>query len=129
MNEQLQGKLVEIITGIQNAVRAGSDFAMEQLPDIAASYILYGRIKSLVMLVLGLGLVFLAYKCAMIIYKINKGVQGYDEPIGQSMSLGAVAVCSGVAGVLMTVGYTESALLVWLAPKVWLLKELAALIR
>ena len=43
MNEQLQAKLVEILSGIQAAVKAAGDFALEQLPDIAYQYIAFGR--------------------------------------------------------------------------------------
>ena len=46
MKEELNGKLVEILTSIQTAAGKASDFALEQLPDIAQSYVMYGRAVS-----------------------------------------------------------------------------------
>lgn len=52
MKEELQSKLVEILGSIQTAAGKAGDFAMTQLPDIAQSYVVYGRISSFVLLVL-----------------------------------------------------------------------------
>jgi hypothetical protein len=49
VNEQLQTKLVEIIVSIQAATRTAGDFAIEQLPDIAMQYVMYGRVKTAAM--------------------------------------------------------------------------------
>src|SRR5215212_5947911 len=43
MKPELQDKLVEIITSIQSAAGAAKDFTVAQLPDVAQSYIIYGR--------------------------------------------------------------------------------------
>lgn len=43
MKDALQLKMVEILTAIQSAVGKSADFALEQLPDIAQQYVLYGR--------------------------------------------------------------------------------------
>lgn len=48
MKEELNTKLVEILTSIQTAAGKASDFALDQLPDIAQSYVLYGRAVSVV---------------------------------------------------------------------------------
>jgi hypothetical protein len=53
MKEELQGKLVEILTSIQTATGKASDFAMSQLPDVAQSYVGYGRALYTVGVVLG----------------------------------------------------------------------------
>lgn len=44
MNGQLQAKMVEILTTIQRGTETAGTFAMEQLPDIAQQYVLYGRV-------------------------------------------------------------------------------------
>jgi hypothetical protein len=48
MKEELQGKLVEILTQIQSTVGQAKDFTLQQLPDIAQSYIYYGVVSSVV---------------------------------------------------------------------------------
>ena len=43
MKEELQGKLVDILTSIQTAAGKASDFAMDELPGIAQEYVAFGR--------------------------------------------------------------------------------------
>lgn len=129
MNEQLQEKLVEILNGIQEAARATGDFAMEQLPDIAAQYVLYGRISSttgvLIALIGFCASLFVALRFGFFSKKAYEGGDWTDEGffsavIGGSLAMGffVLFVCAA-----------QSALLVWLAPKVWLLKEIAGLLK
>jgi hypothetical protein len=122
MNEQLQGKLVEILSVIQTATKAAGDFAMEQLPDIAQSYVMYGRISSVVLMLLGMCLLYLSFR----LFRAGIESDSYSVieifgPIGGSLS--------AVAGGLLTVINAQQAILVWVAPKVWLLKELAGILK
>lgn len=132
MKEELSTKLVEILTSIQTAAGKASDFALEQLPDIAQSYVLYGRAISLVMLVslivLGLSLLKLshwAYKNPW-----NNSYYTFEKDAKRSDSNFIVMVIPAVVGlVLLLVAVASFDYLVWFAPKVWLLKELATLIK
>ena len=121
MKEELQGKLVEILTSIQTAAGKASDFAMEQLPDIAQSYVAYGRFWSLFMVI--------ACTAACVTFivvgvRVGKKLDKWDAGV-QWIPIGPVAFLSGV-GALVSI---KSAALVWFAPKVWLLKELASLVK
>ena len=129
MEKELQGKLVEVITGLQTAVGRASDFAMEQLPDIAQSYVMYGRITETVFLLLfllltGLG-IFLLYKAVS-----SKDVNSWGDwaawRIVISIFGGVTLVLGVIPGFFMQIPATT---LVWFAPKVWLIKELAALVK
>lgn len=124
MNEQLQSKLVEILDAIQQATRATGDFLLEQLPDIAQQYIMYGRVSSLMWVAFWIiAALASAYACRHCWRKEHE--QSNTDKTG---SWGFGAVLSGAAAFgtgLGVVNCAQDALLVWLAPKVWLIKALA----
>lgn len=143
MKEELQGKLVEILTSIKTATGKAADFAMEQLPDIAQSYVMFGRIYGTLLVLCGVALLVASY------FLIAKGARDWrrgedeyrkDHPRNEYRILyrdkyamgfiphatGAVAAIVGTLVVLANMGST---MLAWLAPKVWLLKELAHLVK
>lgn len=140
MNEQLQGKLVEILSGIQTATKAAGDFAMEQLPDIAQSYVMYGRVLysiaivfGAICLVAGVTLLVLSHRSSGA--RINAGLKWVSDnkpgvPSSDAVfALGLAGTAVGALGFAVAAANVSSALLVWFAPKVWLLKELAGLIK
>ncbi len=119
MNEQLQAKLVEILAGIQASTKTAGDFAMEQLPDIAQQYVMYGRaIHTFGMLYAPLVAVTLFFYRRQIGHALGE----YAWPV-------AVLMAGGVSSVIALLINTGPFFLVWFAPKVWLLKELASLIK
>lgn len=123
MKEELQTKLVEILGSIQAAAGKAGDFAMTQLPDIAQQYVIYGRATTTIMTVLGLmlmGATFVAGRKAWN-YFLKEG----DDPFPVVI----VGVIGFALGGMMVASNGSQALLVWLAPKVWLLKEIATLIK
>ena len=123
MQEELQGKLVEILTQIQSTVGQAKDFTLQQLPDIAQSYIYYGMAASVVWFLIGIGLCYLSY----FLYK--KTQEPKDSWSDDTFAEGFVSAISGVIGVIVTVVALQNLLLVWFAPKVWLLKEIAVLLK
>lgn len=136
MKDELQLKLVEILTSIQTTAGKAGDFAMGQLPDIAQSYIVYGRVKE----TLALATAFtLAILCAWIAVKYGYGnkeavvkrPESYFD--GDWLECRVAAAIFGTAGAVLFLSggmlSVGSALLVWFAPKVWLLKELATLVK
>lgn len=117
MNEQLQSKLVDILAAIQEAARAGGDFAMAQLPDIAQSYVAYGRVSAVAAVLAGL----LVIGTALVV-----GLRVHDRSEGMVwIPVGAVAA----PALLALYDASQSAIFVWVAPKVWLLKEIAGLVK
>ena len=120
MKEELQGKLVEILTSIQTAAGKASDFAMEQLPDIALQYVMYGRAINTLYVIVGLVLL------AVLLWLLPRAVKAINEaevwPIPVYMFGGST--CAAI--LLSSIG---PAMLVWFAPKVWLLKEIAGLLK
>lgn len=131
MKDELQGKLVEILTSIQNAAGKAGDFAMGQLPDIAQSYVAYGRAMSIFSLALGMVLLALAIWAFL-------GVRAHIRESGNDflesnpavvMPGGMFIFFTGLVGSIQLKAGMSDAALVWFAPKVWLLKEMAALLK
>lgn len=125
MNEELQGKLVEIIGSIQTAAGKASDFALEQLPDVAQSYVAYGRVSTLTALTVCVG--------ALIAYGLTLRLCFARRNEDDGVSLFFVGILGGVfvamPAFIASLVYLNAAILVWLAPKVWLLRELAGLVK
>lgn len=129
MNEQLQAKLVEILAGIQSATKAAGDFAVEQLPEIVQQYILYGRIASLVWVFVGIAIFAvgaLSIKRARLEGHGEWKYESFMKDFGLGYWLGAIFCVTGLISSAISI---NSALLVWFAPKVWLIKEIASLIK
>ncbi len=129
MKEELQGKMIEILTSIQNTVGQAKDFAVEQLPDIAQQYVVFGMVSnitmSVIVLLLSIGFAVLAYKLYK--YPDNKGSYG---GIGIEFGFGIFSSIIGSLGCMLAFILTlKETLLVVFAPKVWLLMELAKLVK
>lgn len=128
MKEELTSKFVEILTSVQNAVGKAGDFAMEQLPDIAQSYVIYGRINNTLSLIILLVVCIFSIWSVLKISRNPKLDQWDDWSIPTILSL----IFFGFSGVV-TFFYIfvcmSSTILVWVSPKVWLLKELTELIK
>ena len=122
MKNELEPKLVEVIGQLQGAVMKASDFAIQQLPDVVQSYILYGRISNVLILVLDLAIL---YGCWWV-YKIPEedDFYGGDKKIVQALFSGSVAAATLFHLFFMI----QETVLVWAAPKIWLIKELGKLI-
>ena len=120
MKEELQDKLVEILGSIQTAAGKASDFALDQLPDIAQSYVAYGRAYTTFIIVLTLTVtaLFIAFGRSFEkdMGKCDRGFPTFLACMASVLPMGFFA------------GNLNSFFLVWVAPKVWLLKEIAGLI-
>ena len=129
MKDELQLKLVEILTAIQVGVGKSADFALEQLPDIAQQYVLYGRAWHTASVLWWLAIlassVWVALRFGFLSKEVNSWGKWSDGRVAAAMSgTGATGVSS-----FILLWELRSAMLVWFAPKVWLLKEVAGLLQ
>ena len=127
MNTELQSKLVEIIGTIQTSVGKTTTFVMEQLPDIAQQYITFGRVTETLYFALALlGLLFFPYMFVTQAKKANAApYNDADLPI-------ILSAASGVLGFASLIGFFANItpfFMVWFAPKLYLIKGLAALLK
>ena len=122
MKNELEPKLVEVIGQLQEAVMKASDFAIQQLPDVVQSYILYGRISNLVTLVFEIAILYGCWR----LYKLptKEGFYFDDVVAIKIMFSGTV----GGAILFHMFFIIQETVLVWAAPKIWLIKELGKLI-
>ena len=126
MDEQVQGKALEIITSLQETVSKAGSFAMEQLPSIAQQYVMYGRVTTLVETLIWviMGVILLAVS-----YRVSRKpwLDQHDQWRGESVIAIVVGGLLGVASMLKAINTFNW--LVWVAPKVWLIKELATVLK
>lgn len=129
MNEQLQKHLVSIITSISDAVKATATFAWEQASDIAVSYVLYGRIWYTFLAIIIMAYVVLSFIGHVKLFKYGMTVRSDDGKVavhGLNVMWGAGSVtlfCNTVPDKL------QSLVMVYAAPKVWLIQELARMVK
>lgn len=121
MNAELQSKLTEILSAIQTGVGKAADFTMEQVPDIAWQYVMYGRAVYTVGFV-----VSLAITAVVTIWLIRAIRDEQGQLCECAFPAALIALPLSVVGTAMLFPTT---MLVWFAPKVWLLKEIARLLK
>jgi len=140
MKDQLQEKLLEILTAIQTntgkAIDTGTelagkagDFALEQLPDIAQSYVAFARAWE----TFGAILWWTAFAGSVYIFvtkvfMAKAWVDKYGHPLVGRILLGVGSAIVAVMSFIGAMAFTKDAMFVWFAPKVWLIQELAKLI-
>lgn len=127
MKEELQSKLVEILTAMQTVAGQAKDFTLAQLPDIAQSYVTYGRANATLWTVLGLALLL-----ATLFHWGPKAIRAFGDkgasPVAFEARLIVAAAGLAIGGILFGDNVGKF-LLVWFAPKVWLLKEIAGMLK
>ena len=124
MKNELEPKLVEVIGQLQGAVMKASDFAVQQLPDVVQSYILYGRISSLLTLMLEIAILYGCWR----LYKLPAEECSYgDNEVAVILKTMFSGTVGGIA-LFFTLFSIHETVLVWAAPKIWLIKELGKLI-
>ncbi len=143
MQEELLARADKIFDWIGQSMDKVGDLAIqggkavaEQVPDIAMQYVAYGRVTLTVYIVLGLFSFFIAYysffrvglrdsmKLGMV--QTYGGKDWHPLRIGMSIVGGAFGLIAG--GLLVFVNLKEF-VLVWFAPKVWLMMELVQLVK
>ena len=131
MNSELQTQLVNILAAIQSATSASTDFALAQLPDIAQQYVMYGRVSSLWTTTAMLAIAAAMLYTSRWAYK-NPGDGGGFYHAGRKQRTEgncAVIFLTAAAGtLLLLIAVTTFNWMVWVAPKVWLLRALARMV-
>lgn len=129
MKDELQTKLTEILTTIQANVSKGTDFALEQLPDIAQQYLFYGKVWEIIavlaMLAINVPIILATLKFG---YLSKRGNEFGDWSEGRVavVIIGTVASLFSASIFLMAL---HELVFIQFAPKVWLIKEVTELLK
>jgi hypothetical protein len=129
MNEELQSKLVEVLTGISEGVSQAKDFAIEQLPDVAQQYIMFGMIWETTLLGF---LIAASILCVWVLVWGIKKLVGKTSTYSEENAGFFAALISGCALAFIgsfTIAQIKPVLLVWFAPKLYLLQGIAGLVK
>jgi hypothetical protein len=131
----MEDKLVEILNSLHQAVAKTSDFALDQLPDVVNSYLLYARVlETLESLVWACVFVLMLW---LLVKKVIYNKQWVERipytqdtawPVERGLSLVFCAACL-VISFLLCFFQLKDFFLVWLAPKVYLLMAISNLIK
>ena len=123
MNDELQSKLVEVLTGISEGVSQAKDFAIEQLPDVAQQYIMFGMVWETTLLVIYAVLITLI---AFGLWKMWRSDTCHYGAVDFAIFFGG----GSLVGLLIAfVNQLKPVLLVWFAPKLYLLQGIAGLVK
>lgn len=132
IQSELLSRADSILNSIGSAVGKATDFAATQIPDIAMQYVGYGRAHESFLMFLGFtflitGLYLLIALVSMNVYKWpNDRLGEWDARRGVACIIGAVSAVVGFVVVLTNIG---TFMMVWFAPKIWLIIEMAKLIK
>jgi hypothetical protein len=129
MNDELQNKLAEVLGGIAEGVTQAKDFAVEQLPDVAQQYIMFGMVWETAAFVM---LVAATVVCGWMVLRGWK-LWSDDESSHQDADRGQMMMMFGsIPGVVFAIfclAQLKAVLLVWFAPKLYLLQGIAGLVK
>ena len=130
MENDLKAKLAEILTGIADNAAQLKDFAVEQLPDVAQQYIVYGRVleTAVFLIVCTLNVVMIKI-CIWGAKQIRTKGKNCDfcEPLEvMSLLLGGFASLFLITILLCQI---KPFFMVWFAPKIYLIQGISSLIK
>jgi len=115
----LQKELLEradsIFTSIASATSNTVEFAKAEIPDIAYQFLLFQRVYHSLMVTLGIALLVISYG----LFKA-----GAKEPIYERDGHYVSGLISALLGFTVCITYVKSTLLVWFAPKIFLIESM-----
>jgi hypothetical protein len=121
MNKDLSEKAVDILLAIQTGVEKSVGFAQEQLPDLAQQYILFGRVNE----TLTVGLLVIAALMFSVFSVRNWKAKSFEE---HNAFLMATCAFSAIIMSLVAASHLSDLLMVWFAPKIWIITQIKSLI-
>lgn len=118
MHAELQSKMLEIVTSMQDNIVKTKDFAMEQLPSIANEYIMFNRVYLTISMIL-----IVAFATILSLWgrKLIRDTQAsYDRAFFSRL---AAIILSTITAIIFLVGIRDF-ILVWVSPKIFLIEAL-----
>jgi hypothetical protein len=128
MNEELQANLAEVLGAITDGVTQTKDFAVEQLPDVAHQYIMFSLAFETVSFTLAVAILITSVVVGLRVAKRIKAWPRHEF----SHADAAIAMFCGFGtflSALSALALLKPLLMVWFAPKVYLLQGIAGLLK
>lgn len=122
MQTELLARADSIFAAIAKAAQSATTFAAEQLPDIALQYVAYGRAYTTVLLIIGIMFAITSIWLAVITWK-----RGTYADSGAATFVGMVI--TGLVSFGMIAPHLSNFLMVWFAPKIWLIQNIITLVK
>lgn len=116
-----QDLMIKTIAGLQKAVETGWDFAREHLPDMAVQFVAFGRAYDSFIIALCIAAFIGIY------FFVKKAFTSTDEAMqGAAIIIG---LGGGIVSLVVFLANIKSFMMVWFAPKIWLMLELAKFLK
>lgn len=120
-------ELQPLIEQIVSLVKDTKDFVLAQAPDFVRQFIVYSYIQAFVCLAVGIAALI---ACALAIkYARNHwNVDRYDNLEPRAIIACIVAPLFGIGGILSVFCETQELLTIWLAPKIYIVMNIASVV-
>lgn len=132
MQQELLNRADAIMASIGSAVNRGAEFVQGQVPDIALQYVAFGRVYETVIMAISI-MVFMVGLWLVVNVACRNTCKFKDDVVGCWHNYRLVGLLLGIFplsyGLSEISANLKSFILVWFAPKVWLLIEISKLIR
>ena len=122
----MEDKINEILSFLLEHAQNASEFAADQAPLIAQEIILYGRVTSVIVLLLSAIGIWFAVKCFR--FSIRGAKKKHEDLFGLSAVSGMGAVIFGVGGFI---GAAEGLMMfakAWFAPRLYLIDYITGIL-
>jgi hypothetical protein len=122
MQQELLNRADAIFSAMADAASKASSFVAEQVPEIALQYVAFGRAWLTTLVVISILCVIVS--AILFRWLAKNGLD--DSPLPFSVFFGMCV--SFVLGLVLILNNLKDFLLVWFAPKVWLITSIAQLV-
>jgi len=123
----LNQALIDIITGVTTNVGTAKDFILAQLPDVIQQLIMFNLVYRSFLVSLGIILLLMSVVGLITILRW-KNFDSNDD-VAQKVMLLIVTIISGFIGLLSFLFNVKELLMLYFAPKVWLIEYAVHLVK
>lgn len=131
LQEELLKRADSIFISISDNATKVADFAKEQLPDIAYQFIAYNKVYYTSLTVTGFLFILLAFWLFIYVLVLDK-FKMYSSPHDTSGIFAITllsTIVSAMIGIPMFLSTFKSTLMVWFAPKIFLITSIVELVK
>lgn len=131
LQQALLDRADSIMDSIARTVNTASSFAAEQVPDIALQYVAFGRASLTTYLVISIVLLTIGLWLSVRVAIMNTRKYPEDDYSWDDRRTGAMitGMAMSVFGVGVFLHNLTATIMVWVAPKIWLINEIAHLVK